>query len=51
MSSTEALSAVCIFGIATLTMLVSSTDMNMPMISTHSGTTQPFPLACCTPPG
>jgi hypothetical protein len=40
MSSTEALSADCILGIAMLTMLVSSTDMNMPTIRMHSGTTQ-----------
>jgi hypothetical protein len=40
MSSGDALSAVCILGIATLTMLVSSTDMNMPTINTASGTIQ-----------
>ncbi len=40
MSSGDALREVCIFGIATLTMLVSSTDMNMPTISTASGTIQ-----------
>src|SRR3954469_16158762 len=40
MSSGDALRAVCILGIATLTMLVSSTDMNMPTIRTASGTIQ-----------
>src|SRR4051794_21598258 len=45
MSSTDALSAVCIFGMAMLTMLVSSTDMNMPTIRTHSGPIQLFPEA------
>src|SRR3954467_4869379 len=45
MSSTDALSAVCIFGIAMLTMLVSSTDMNIPTIRTQSGPIQLFPEA------
>src|SRR3954467_13699296 len=45
MSSTDALSAVCIFGIAMLTMLVSSTDMNIPTIRTQSGPIQVFPEA------
>src|SRR3954447_25026546 len=45
MSSTDALSAVCIFGMAMLTMLVSSTDMNIPTIRTQSGPIQLFPEA------
>ena len=45
MLSTDALSAVCIFGMAMLTMLVSSTDMNMPTIRTQSGPIQPLPVA------
>ncbi|HEX4247811.1 MAG TPA: hypothetical protein VH008_08075 [Pseudonocardia sp.] len=32
-------------GIATFTMLVSSTDMKLPTISTASGTSQPRPAA------
>ena len=35
----------CIVGIATLTMLMSSTDMNMPVMSTARGTPQPPPVA------
>src|SRR5689334_17115299 len=44
MSSTDALSAVCIRGIAMLTMLVSSTDMNIPTIRMQSGPTHELSL-------
>src|SRR5882757_7337748 len=45
MSSLEAPKSRCMVGIATLTMVVSSTDMNMPTISTSRGTSQPLPAA------
>jgi hypothetical protein len=35
---------------ATLTMLVSSTDMKAPMISTESGQIHPWPRACVEAP-
>src|ERR1700753_2794187 len=37
MSSSEVPTSFCMFGIATFTMLVSSTDMNMPTTTTPSG--------------
>ena len=45
MSSLVTLYCFCIVGIATLTMLVSSTDMNIPTTTTANGSPQ---LAVCT---
>jgi len=49
MSSLEAPKSRCMVGMATLTMVVSSTDMNMPTISTSSGTSHPLPEAVVAP--
>src|SRR5882757_5760214 len=51
MLSVETPNCFCIVGIATLTMLVSRVDMNIPMTTTASGTTQPGLDAALPGPG